>query len=193
MKRFAICVFGFSYQPQQEESQLYDWTGATTKKAEHQTRQQPTGSSTMSEADGSKEKKKASICASVTKARSDDVLRLLLRSTNDDGAIKINRISPTSLFAATKLKVGMTVESINGVDMKAETDNSIASLKQAVKLLREAEHVVSIKVSRHGNPIPSAEPDDKSRKDSAEFQISRERFKSHANFNADKQQLLSLL
>ena len=74
------------------------------------------------------------------------------RCSDDGGAIIISRISPTSLFADTKLKLGMIVESINGVDMKVVAGDSDASLKQAMKLLREAEDVITIEASGNGDP-----------------------------------------
>lgn len=111
----------------------------------------PTATTTMSEADHNYEEKKATIKASVTKER-DDLVGITFRCSDDGGAIVISRISPTSLFANAKLKVGMIVESISDVDMKVVTFDSDASLKQAMKLLREAVDVITIEASGNGDP-----------------------------------------
>ena len=60
-------------------------------------------------------------------------------TTFTDGTVRITSIPENSMFASTDLKCGMTVETINGVN--------IATSKEAVTLMKEAEDQVVIVAS----------------------------------------------
>ena len=60
-------------------------------------------------------------------------------TTFTDGTVRITSIPDNSMFANTDLKCGMTVETINGVN--------IATSKEAVTLMKEAEDQVVIVAS----------------------------------------------
>ena len=77
------------------------------------------------------------IKVAVAKETKDALVGVTLRQDSDED-ILINTIEPNSLFANTRLKPGMEVLKINGVS----TD--CLSLAQAMKMLRNAEDVVTI-------------------------------------------------
>lgn len=94
--------------------------------------------------------KKSTVTVSVSKERVDDRVGVTFRQQDSDQAIVVHRISASSLFAETDLRVGMTVQKINDVDARS----SSLDLKQAMKLLREAEDVITI-VAGKTDPVSS--------------------------------------
>ena len=61
--------------------------------------------------------------------------------------ILINTIAPDSLFAHTRLQPGMQLLKINHVSLVQNDDEGMVDIGQAMKLLREAEEVVTLEAS----------------------------------------------
>lgn len=80
------------------------------------------------------------IKVAVSKESPHDKVGVIFMQESDD-AILVNSISPTSLFANTRLEVGMEILSIN--DVSTDADSGI-NFGKAMRMLRDAEDVIEI-------------------------------------------------